>query len=145
MTLDNALIDKIINRLFQNETRKKSLEQYLQTSTIDILQNVGSETCFNLLFNNTNKLFFNKEEKLYMLERVLEVESLTELVSNKNLNSLPLYLIKPICRGIMEKYPELIINLVKNNSRFEYYVEQCGFTVKEKEYISSIILMNKLD
>ena len=114
-------------------------------STIDLLQHASCETCFNLLFNKSNKLFFNKSEKLYMLERILESEELSEILSTKNLNPFPLYLLAPLCRGIIEKYPDKIINLINNNSRFEYYIDKCGFTAKEKEYISSIVILNKLN
>lgn len=146
MELNNIIVDKMINRLLENEKHKSLLEEKLQVSIIDLLKYSSCETCFNLLFNKKNGLFFNKEEKLYMLERVLETEELVNVLSNKNLKSFPMYLIKPICKGIIKKYPEKIIDLIKNNRiLFENYLDKFGFNAEEKQYISSIIIIDKLN
>lgn len=136
----------IIFKLLFDAKHKTGLQEQTKIKIIDLLNELSPEQCYMLLFNRPNILFFDKNEKTFLIKRALIDSDIVGKIAKRSLRSLPMYLFKIMFREIIEKNPELIIDLVKTNGfLIEKNINSFGLTKKEKEYLDSIMIVNKLD
>lgn len=139
--MDKTMISKIIGRMLINEKYKYNLPKVIGIDIIEIIGYLEAEEAKGLFINKAQQ-FFNQEEKLALIERVM---TNPETVKTFKLYYLPQYLYGYFVNQVYEKHTDIFSEfLIFNIDNIKSY----KFTKLNKEIkpiIESVILMTEIN